>query len=136
MIYPDIKEYLTPEYQHKFEKNSFQSYLNANQVELSWCPTPGCEYVFVFDEGMKKFWCPNCKRKYCLKCKGPYHPDSTCASRIDDLKFLKFAKGAKYKECSKCKRWVEKKSGCNHITCICGHHFCYKCGGDYDKCSC
>lgn len=59
-----------------------------------------------------------------------------CKEREYDKKFLRFAKGAKYKECGKCRRWVEKQSGCDHITCLCGHDFCYRCGGNYPKCHC
>jgi hypothetical protein len=34
-------------------------------------------------------------------------------------------------ECPKCKVTVEKISGCNHITCGCGAHWCWKCGKDF-----
>jgi len=37
----------------------------------------------------------------------------------------------KLQRCSKCERWVEKNTGCNHMTCICSHEFCYVCGADY-----
>ena len=32
------------------------------------------------------------------------------------------------KQCPKCKFWVQKKDGCNHIICKCGNNFCYQCG--------
>lgn len=28
---------------------------------------------------------------------------------------------------------IELKFGCHHITCRCGHHFCYRCGGKRDR---
>lgn len=33
--------------------------------------------------------------------------------------------------CRKCKAYVEKNGGCNHMTCRCGHEFCWRCGGDW-----
>ena len=54
----------------------------------------------------------------------------------DDKKFFEFAKGAKFKQCPKCKFWVEKSEGCDHMTCKCTFQFCYKCGGVYMKCEC
>ncbi len=54
----------------------------------------------------------------------------------DDKKFLDFAAGHKFKQCPKCKFWVEKTEGCDHMRCKCKFEFCYKCGGVYMKCEC
>ena len=56
--------------------------------------------------------------------------------QANDDKFLDFAKGSKFKQCPKCQFWVEKNTGCNHMTCMCGMQFCYQCGGNYPKCEC
>ena len=40
------------------------------------------------------------------------------------------------KRCPQCKNAVEKKVGCDHITCVCGYEFCYRCGGVYKHCEC
>jgi hypothetical protein len=50
---------------------------------------------------------------------------------------MKFVIGAKYKACPNCKTWVERRSGCSSIDCICGHRFCHICGisSDHD-CDC
>jgi glutaredoxin len=32
------------------------------------------------------------------------------------------------KECPKCKAMTERSSGCGHMTCICGTHWCWYCG--------
>lgn len=34
-----------------------------------------------------------------------------------------------FRRCGKCRFVVEKNQGCNHMTCRCGHQFCYSCGG-------
>lgn len=36
------------------------------------------------------------------------------------------------KSCPKCGKFIEKNGGCNHISCSCGHHFCWVCEGDFD----
>lgn len=38
-------------------------------------------------------------------------------------------RGAKFKQCPKCKFWVERIEGCSSMACRCGHEFCYDCGG-------
>ena len=43
-----------------------------------------------------------------------------------------------WQQCKKCGSAIEKKDGCNHITCYCEHQFCYVCGKDWipRHCSC
>ena len=79
--------------------------------------------------------CPMCKKSYCLQCKTEWHEGMNCEEYQrtknkdeNDVKFEEYAKGSKLKQCPKCKRWVEKVSGCDHITCPCGTPFCYRCG--------
>lgn len=47
----------------------------------------------------------------------------------NDQDFIKFVQGAKYKQCPRCKFWVERNDGCSTMTCKCGQEFCYDCGG-------
>lgn len=35
------------------------------------------------------------------------------------------------KRCPECGRVIEKSEGCNHMTCLCGAHFCWKCGKSF-----
>ena len=37
------------------------------------------------------------------------------------------------KSCPSCKTLVEKIGGCNHITCVCGAHWCYECGAEPEE---
>jgi hypothetical protein len=37
------------------------------------------------------------------------------------------------KTCPNCKNAVEKDGGCNHITCTCNAHWCWKCGSGADS---
>ncbi|KAF3914828.1 hypothetical protein ABW20_dc0103720 [Dactylellina cionopaga] len=37
------------------------------------------------------------------------------------------------KPCPKCTVMTEKTAGCNHITCPCGQHWCYICGGAFEE---
>ena len=38
----------------------------------------------------------------------------------NDQEFQNFVVGQKFKQCPSCRFWVEKVSGCNHMTCRCG----------------
>jgi len=37
------------------------------------------------------------------------------------------------KQCRGCGARIQKKDGCNHMTCRCGYEFCYNCGCPVDK---
>ena len=114
----------------------------SQQADMSWCPTPDCNYAFIFEQGSTEFKCQKCQKFYCLECMVPFHVGKTCrqfkAARDDkgDDKFLRFVKGSKFKQCPQCKVWVEKSHGCDHMRCTCGRHFCYRCGGIYKQCEC
>jgi len=126
----------------KFEKFYMNYFIMQHPEDISCCPTPGCNYAFIYEEGDDYFECPLCKKEYCLKCKSEWHEDKTCKEyqeyrrmgilgkdekQLDEL-FYNFARGSKFKQCPYCKNWVEKNEGCNHIACRCGNHFCYFCG--------
>jgi len=139
----DITERLTPEDFAKYEDYTFNHFVQLNMDSMTCCPTPNCSYVFTYFGDVFQFLCPVCKHEYCLKCKCDYHHGKTCEEykreKIEeplDKAFYDFVNGAKFKMCSKCRFWVEKNEGCDHMTCRCGNEFCYVCGGAYGNCAC
>ena len=126
----DVKESLTKNNKidliDKFEQFTMNYYIMQHPEDVSCCPTPGCNYVFVYEEGDNYYECPICEKEYCLKCKSDWHKDKTCQEfqeyrrvgllgkdqkQLDNL-FYDFAKGSKFKQCPYCKNWVEKNEGC------------------------
>jgi hypothetical protein len=55
----------------------------------------------------------------------------TCTTPEIDEKFQQTAKEKGYQECKICGHVIELKEACNHITCECGHEFCYLCGEEW-----
>ena len=130
---------INPQLMEKYEHFSMNNFLLNNNDEYSSCPTPGCEYMFFFHPGEFNFLCPLCNKNYCLNCKDEWHRGMTCQQYKDsrdvsklDNQFFQFVKGAKFKMCPRCKFWVEKNQGCNHMKCRCGADFCYLCGDFMD----
>ena len=122
----------------KLENISLNYLANNNPDEVSFCPTAGCSYMIFYDKNEYHLECPLCQKSYCLQCKSEWHQNITCEEyqlsmkkkkeEEDEKLFEEYVKGNNFKKCPNCKRWVEKISGCNHITCPCGIHFCYTCG--------
>ena len=130
---------VNPQLWDKYERFSMNNFIQNNSDEYSSCPTPGCEYMFFFNPGEFNFLCPLCQKNYCLNCKDEWHTNMTCQQYRDsrdvnklDNQFFEFVKGAKFKMCPRCKYWVEKNQGCNHMKCRCGADFCYLCGALMD----
>ena len=126
---------INPQLFDKYEHFSMNNFILNNNDAYSSCPTPGCEYMFFFQPGEHNFLCPLCNKNYCLNCKDEWHRGMTCQQYKDsrdvnklDNQFFQFVKGAKFKMCPRCKFWVEKNQGCNHMRCRCGADFCYVCG--------
>ncbi|CAD8095160.1 unnamed protein product [Paramecium sonneborni] len=149
IIYTDLIEVLDDRQLLEFQQLTFKAYVESHGEDYSWCPTPDCQYVFIAGDN-SQLNCPVCKKSYCLQCKIEYHNGFSCKEYQDkkkmesnlkkekflDDKFFSFIKGSKFKQCPKCKMWVEKSEGCNHMTCRCKFQFCYVCGGVYEKCEC
>ncbi|KAK0632507.1 hypothetical protein B0T14DRAFT_34942 [Immersiella caudata] len=87
--------------------------------------------------------CRKCHTKTCIRCKEKFHFGPCPASRVlgvrrrgptaDEL-FRRLSRKRGWKACPSCKYVVEKTDGCNHISCVCGTHWCYRCGkAPYDS---
>jgi len=46
------------------------------------------------------------------------------------------AESNRWQRCYGCRRVVELRSGCNHMTCMCKSQFCYVCGMKWKTCNC
>lgn len=87
--------------------------------------------------------CNTCGKIWCCKCGCPYLEDELTHEWLTCEEVESIRKGADpnhvviksmSKKCPKCGANVNKKSGCDHMTCRCGQQFCYKCGGAYLPC--
>lgn len=153
---PNCSEYLSPlECQLILPKQTLEDWCLALVEEgipssqRFYCPFKDCSALLLKDvpeEGssngaaavvIKESECPECKRLFCAQCGVPWHVGLDCSDleklspsekEDDDLLLFKLAKEKDWQRCEKCKRIVEKTSGCCHMICRCGHEFCYKCG--------
>ncbi|XP_039816841.1 probable E3 ubiquitin-protein ligase ARI9 [Panicum virgatum] len=107
----------------------------------TYCPFPDCSEMMVADDGggeecVTQSECQGCRRLFCARCGVPWHAGVSCEefARLgegerarDDLLLVEAAREGNWKRCPRCRFYVEKSSGCLHITCRCGFEFCYGC---------
>ena len=104
-----------------------QLMLNPN---IQLCPFPDCE-SYAEKKGEKKY--VSCKKghEFCFNCLKAWHGNKECDTSVDKS-FEKWRDSDKVKRCPKCKYFIEKNEGCNHITCYnCKYQFCWLCLGEY-----
>ncbi|KAI4338739.1 hypothetical protein MLD38_023759 [Melastoma candidum] len=84
--------------------------------------------------------CPACQRFICVECGVPWHASFTCEEYQNlpleerdaaDITLHRLAANNRWKRCQQCRRMIELTQGCRHMTCLCGHEFCYSCGAEY-----
>ena len=99
-------------------------------VNKNPCPHPDCESYLEKSKESKYVKCKN-GHEYCFDCLKPPHGKKSCLSL--DSKFFIWQKKKNAKKCPKCKIFIEKNEGCNHITCInCQYQWCWLCEGEYN----
>lgn len=84
--------------------------------------------------------CPDCERYICVDCGVPWHSSMSCEEfqslpveerDAGDLTLHRLAQNNNWRRCQQCRRMIELTQGCYHMTCWCGHEFCYSCGAEY-----
>ncbi|XP_011404682.1 PREDICTED: probable E3 ubiquitin-protein ligase RNF217 [Amphimedon queenslandica] len=86
-----------------------------------------------------KIKCISCNHEWCFKCHAPWHKDITCKKfQKGNKQFKQWTKGrssrgvANCQKCPTCFVYIQRSSGCNHMTCNrCETEFCYYCGDRY-----
>lgn len=87
--------------------------------------------LFFFLDEAPIMTCHACKFKTCYTCDVPWHEGITCEEFKQQMEDDPHgaANNAYHdrhtKQCPKCKWSIEKKDGCEHMTCICGFEFCW-----------
>ena len=114
----------------KFHKLSDRIQL-ALDPNIQLCPFPDCESYAKKNENNKYVSCIQNSHKFCFKCLKDWHGDKECSNELDKS-FVEWKDSSKVKRCPKCKYFIEKNEGCNHITCTyCKYEFCWLCMNEY-----
>jgi hypothetical protein len=131
---PLIRRFMTPQAFQAFVEAAFRSYLDQHAQELKYCTTPDCQQIYRHSLEGRILQCPSCFSTICSACDEEAHEGITCQesrdqknSQLQDRLFNEWA-DENGKRCPGCRSVIEKTDGCNHITCRCGAHFCWRCG--------
>lgn len=95
-----------PQYTHLHQQLNQRKLLKCAKCSLELCTGHGCKH-------------------------GVYHGETECESSIDEI--TEAAIAADSKRCPGCRSPIFKSSGCNHMTCRCGVHFCWVCSQELPK---
>ena len=130
---PLIRRFMTPQAFQALVEAAFCSYLDQHSQELKYCTTPDCQQIYRHSREARILQCPSCFSSICSAC-NEAHEGMTCKERRDqkdsslqDRLFNEWANQNGIR-CPNCQAVVEKISGCNHLTCRCGAHLCWRCG--------
>lgn len=140
LIYKVVSEPMWVHYLNMLTK----SYTQENKATYAICPTPSCGKIAQSSKQNEKstviVHCV-CNTEYCFKCNLPAHAPSSCSEmhkwflkNTDDQASLNLIK-ATATLCPKCKEALDRTTACNHMTCKCGHQFCFQCLATWGKCS-
>src|SRR5690606_33883636 len=67
---------------------------------------------------------------------GAAHDGSDCPEDRDLGRINELAEAEGWKRCARCRALVEHGDACQHMTCRCGHEFCYVCARAWRTCTC
>ena len=136
---PLIRRFMTPQAFQALVEAAFRSYLDQHAQELKYCMTPDCQQIYRHGPDNRILQCPSCFSTICSACDEEAHEGITCQESRDqknpskqDRLFNEWA-DEHGKRCPECRSVIEKTGGCNHMTCRCGAHFCWKCGKTFSS---
>ncbi|WOG85449.1 hypothetical protein DCAR_0104638 [Daucus carota subsp. sativus] len=131
---------------------NFFNEANVLGSDKFYCPYPDCSALLIPHEcslargsssnqaGSICLECSVCQRFICVDCGVPWHSSMTCEEYQNlpleerdtgDVTLHQLAQDKRWRQCQQCLRRIELTHGCYHMTCWCGHEFCYSCGAEY-----
>ncbi|EDR14433.1 uncharacterized protein LACBIDRAFT_304976 [Laccaria bicolor S238N-H82] len=129
---PIIKKFLTEQRFNNLIEVAFLSYLDQHPQEFGYCTTPDCSQIYQSNSTKTVLQCPSCFSTICPSCHVEAHKGMTCDERkLHEQERLtkEWAATNGVKKCPTCSGWLEKTEGCNHMSCKCGAHICWRCMG-------
>ncbi|KAI0530420.1 hypothetical protein GGR58DRAFT_232450 [Xylaria digitata] len=139
LAFRDVKAFATRDVFDRYDKLATKAVLEGIKG-FRWCLNPNCDAGQIFPSECEKAKCHACKQSSCVRHDVPWHSGETCEEY--DRRTRKQRKSYKLSEkhvkettkpCPGCKKNVNKYSGCDHITCVCGHEWCWLCFAPYTK---
>lgn len=112
----------------------------ANMNIIVHCPSPNCSALVNTSQhssimsnmsshsDVYRVECQDCHKLVCIRCLVPWHSSMSCTEYQSLL-----LHNNNCRQCEKCGRMIELTQGCFHVTCWCGHEFCYSCGLEYQQ---
>ncbi|KAH0834658.1 hypothetical protein J3R83DRAFT_10168 [Lanmaoa asiatica] len=121
---PTIQQFLPPASFNRLLEAAFDAYIAKHPEEFKHSP--------------QALNCPSCFSAVCNGCHEDAHDGLSCAEskvrrdpaeqeRLNDVWIA--SQGGRVKKCPRCSVPIEKLEGCNHMTCLCGAHICWRCTG-------
>lgn len=134
-----FKALLPPQSYDQHRSLLVRSYFEA-RPSAKYCPGTDCQHgVDYLKQASRSIVC-NCGFVWCFRCRAEGHQPLSCEGMEawnekfgvahDPLSSDNWIK-LFTKPCPKCKKHIEKNQGCMHMTCPCGHEFCWLCFGDW-----
>lgn len=132
-----IRQLVSASVYQKYVQLLLNSFITNNE-RVKWCPAPGCGKA-ISGEMSKSQWVKCiCGYRFCFECSNETHAPATCEhvrlwqQKMNDESETQNWISANTVDCPKCKCFIEKNGGCNHMTCRqCGHEFCWLCLRDW-----
>ncbi|RDB20509.1 ATP-dependent RNA helicase DEAH11, chloroplastic [Hypsizygus marmoreus] len=134
---PTIQHFLTRQQYDRLVQVAFSVYVDHHSQDLKYCTTPDCNQIYRSNSGTT-LKCPSCFAEVCSSCHDDAHEGMLCQEQKLRKAFTEqldeaWATKNGIKRCPACQVWIEKKDGCNHITCAkCNAHSCWICMKTFD----
>ncbi|KAG9311926.1 hypothetical protein JVU11DRAFT_8187 [Chiua virens] len=142
---PTIQQFLPPATFNRLLEAAFDTYIAKHPEEYKHCKTPDCTQIYrsvVVGRVPQTRHCPSCFSAVCNGCHEEAHDGLSCAEgkarrdpeeqeRLNDAWIA--SQGGRVKKCPQCHVPIEKLEGCNHISCRCGAHICWRCMGIFTQ---
>ncbi|KAF8137116.1 hypothetical protein EV363DRAFT_1316693 [Boletus edulis] len=121
-----------------------QKRVEFSTLKRVYCSSPTCSrFLGPHSDGISKVYtCPGCARQTCAKCRGKHSFSwmlawmHACRPDASTSRVLEVGRTAGWARCPGCSHMIERRQGCNHMTCRCHTEFCYHCGVRWKACTC